>query len=125
MLASFTKMPLMILLSIYTYKTETFEAPTDFHVSIILKKKKKKHNKTFLNPDSAFPFPEDCLSLSRSYAKGQTGSPDPRSPHLTNKMQTLSISSTVSLFFPPKQKKKKQNPSIRNLLLSHSGLDLQ
>ena len=44
----------MILLSIYTYKTETFEAPTDFHVSIILKKKKR--NKTFLKPNSAFPF---------------------------------------------------------------------
>ena len=94
-----------LVTSIYTYKTEAFEAPTDFHVSIIFKKKKKR-NKTFLNPDSAFPFPEDCLSLSRSYAKGQTGSPDPRSPHLTNKMQTLSISSTISLFFPPKQKKK-------------------
>ena len=45
---------LLLLLSIYTYKTETFEAPTNFHVSIILKK--KKHNKTFLNPDFAFPF---------------------------------------------------------------------
>ena len=50
-------------LSIYTYKIETFEAPTNFHVSTILKKKhlkKKKHNKSFLKPD-ALPFP--CAML--------------------------------------------------------------
>ena len=29
-----------MLLSIYIYKTEAFEAPTIFHVSIIFKKKK-------------------------------------------------------------------------------------
>ena len=41
-------------LSIYTYKTEAFEAPTIFHVSKILK---KKYNKTFLKPDpDALPF---------------------------------------------------------------------
>ena len=39
---------------VYIYKTEVFEAPTIFHLSIILKK--KKCNKTFLKPDSAFPF---------------------------------------------------------------------
>ena len=126
------------ILSIYTYKTKTFETPTDFHVSIIFKKKKR--NKTFLNPDFAFPFPEDYLSLSRSYAKGQTGSPNPKSPHLINKMQSLSISSTVSLLFPPKQrstpspssKTKNKIPtiselqtSVRNLLLFHSSLYLQ
>ena len=44
-------------LSIYTYKTEVFEASTDFHVSIILKNN-NNNNKTFLNPDSAFPFHE-------------------------------------------------------------------
>ena len=49
-------------LSIYTYKIETFEAPTNFHVSTILKKKhlKKKRNKSFLKPD-ALPFP--CAML--------------------------------------------------------------
>ena len=36
-------------LYIYIYKTETFETPTIFHVSTILKK--KKHNKTFLKPN--------------------------------------------------------------------------
>ena len=40
------------------YKTEIFETPTIFHVNIILKKKKKR-NRTFLKPDSAFPFHED------------------------------------------------------------------
>ena len=31
------------ILSIYIYITETFEAPTNFHVSIILKNKKIKN----------------------------------------------------------------------------------
>ena len=30
-----------------------------------------------------------CLSLSRSYAKGETGTPNPRSSPSTNKMQTI------------------------------------
>ena len=37
-----------ILSSIYTYRTETFETPTIFNVSTILK---KIYNKTFLKPD--------------------------------------------------------------------------
>ena len=32
-----------IVINIYIYKTETFEAPTNFHVSIILKNKKIKN----------------------------------------------------------------------------------
>ena len=59
--------------SIYIYKTETFEASTIFHISIILKKnkrtkKKKKfltQHKTFLNPDkrktSSLPSPSSKL----------------------------------------------------------------
>ena len=43
-------------LSIYTYKTETFETPTIFHVSKILK---NIYNKTFLKPD-----PDALPSLS-------------------------------------------------------------
>ena len=58
-----------IYIYIYIYKTETFETPTIFHVSIIFfkkninKKKKKlfKQNKTFLKPDkcktSSLPSP--------------------------------------------------------------------
>ena len=45
-----------ILSSIYTYRTETFEAPTIFNVSTILK---KIYNKTFLKPD-----PDALPSLS-------------------------------------------------------------
>ena len=50
-------------LSIYTYKTEAFEAPTIFHVSKILK---KKYNKTFLKPDpDALPFlSPKCMPLT-------------------------------------------------------------
>ena len=57
------------LLSIYTYKTKTFEVSTNFHVSTILKKKKhktkkKKRNKSFLKSD-ALPFP--CVMLYHLY----------------------------------------------------------
>ena len=42
----------MVRLSIYIYKTEAFETPTIFHVSIILKKnhKQKKKKKKLLKP---------------------------------------------------------------------------
>ena len=44
------------------YKTEASESPTIFHISIILKKKKR--NKTFIKPEpDALPFPFTMLCL--------------------------------------------------------------
>ena len=68
----------MILLSIYTYKTETFEAPTDFHVSIIFKKKKNVI-KLFKIPTLPFPFPKTAFPFHEAMPKAK---PAPQIPDL-------------------------------------------
>ena len=71
--------------SIYTYKTETFETPTIFHVTIILKKKQKFWF-FFLKPDNT----------------KTTGIMYDRSSVSPQSLEILFLSKNQNLLHPPK-----------------------